>query len=113
MDLRVTIALGMMRSMIKEFDPDDVFARHLSDATVVRQSAALIANATDEEVMAAMADVKWETAHTVPMRSDGHKVSNPVVDAFHERQDVMHRSRMSGADPHPAFSKPADRFRQR
>lgn len=87
MNPHVAIAIGIMRSIMKEYDFRESFARQLSDARLVRQSADVIARATDKDIMETMADVKWKAARNLmphePLssRNEGSGSTSPAPQA--------------------------------
>lgn len=61
MEIGLTFAIEMLIKTISEFNPEERFEILLTNAEMIRESAAVIANATEEEIIDALKERKKRT----------------------------------------------------
>lgn len=54
MQIGVSIAIDRLINSIKEFNPNEKFEMQLTNAEMIREAAAIIANASEEEIIDAL-----------------------------------------------------------
>jgi hypothetical protein len=68
MNVGVAIALRTMCNVIEEYEAGVSFDKRLSDARVIRESAAVVANAAEEDIMDALEHVGTKSEAATPDR---------------------------------------------
>lgn len=61
MEIGLTFAIEMLIKTISEFNPEERFETLLTNAEMIRESAAVIANASEEEIIDALKERKKRT----------------------------------------------------
>ena len=62
MEIGIAMAIDRLINTLNEFDPSESFEVQLTNAELIRECAAVIANATEEEVIDALKHKKQLTA---------------------------------------------------